>query len=392
MGIYKLNFGRIYFAVMPENIPYYINRLMESNISVCELAAVGSVVRGNISWMDRRRFLKFNAENNCCILEEQKEGIIYLFERYSRRTGFYIGVIIAVMIVFFGSNTVLRFEVYGNESVSDEKIISALEENGIAIGKFIPSVDIRRCEQMTLTDLDELSWIGVRTSGCVVKVEVSEITEAPEMEALYTPCNIISAKDAQIIDIKNVYSGMLVPMLYDGVRKGDLLVSGTVKGQNGSDYYVRATGDIIGRYNETVTFFQPFADETTEYDDVISRKELYLFGLRIPLYILRETDVSYEYREELNNINIIGLKLPVGIVYSEYRPYTIKSVEYDTEQAKCLLEKKTENYEANFYSGEDLTVVDRKMRWKVYEDGAELTVTYTIEGNIGQTQEIMAKY
>lgn len=392
MGIYKLNFGRIYFAVMPENIPYYINRLMESNISVCELAADGSVVRGNISWMDRRRFLKFNAENNCCILEEQKEGIIYLFERYSRRTGFYIGVIIAVMIVFFGSNTVLRFEVYGNESVSDEKIISALEENGIAIGKFIPSVDIRRCEQMTLTDLDELSWIGVRTSGCVVKVEVSEITEAPEMEALYTPCNIISAKDAQIIDIKNVYSGMLVPMLYDGVRKGDLLVSGTVKGQNGSDYYVRATGDIIGRYNETVTFFQPFADETTEYDDVISRKELYLFGLRIPLYILRETDVSYEYREELNNINIIGLKLPVGIVYSEYRPYTIKSVEYDTEQAKCLLEKKTENYEANFYSGEDLTVVDRKMRWKVYEDGAELTVTYTIEGNIGQTQEIMAKY
>ena len=392
MGTYKFSFGRIYFSVMPENIPLYINKLMESSVSVQELKTEKNVVKGSISWTDRRRFAEFNKENNCSILEEEREGFLYLLEKYSRRTGFYIGIIIAVMIVFLCSNTVLKFEVYGNENVSDEKIISALEENGVSIGTFIPSVDIRRCEQLALTDLDELSWIGVRTAGCIVKVEVSEITEMPEMKAMNTPCNIISAKDAQIIDIKNVYSGMLVPMIYDGVKKGELLVSGTVKGQNGKDYYVRAMGEIIGRYNETVTFFQPFSDEVTEYSEPVARKELYLFGLRIPLYISRDIGVNYEYSEKLNHINLFGLEFPVGIICSEYRPYTTKTVNYDTEQTRELLSKKTENFEQNFYNGENLIVADKKMCWKVFEDGTELTVTYTIEGNIGQTQEIMAKY
>ena len=392
MGIFNLNFGRICFTVMPENIPSYINKLMDSSVSAMDLEADGNIVRGNISWTDRRRFFKFNEEKNCYVLEEKKDGLLYLFEKYSRRTGFYIGIVIAAIIVFMGSNTILKFEIYGNENISDERIISVLEENGIAIGKFIPSVDIRRSEQMALTDLDELSWLGIRTSGCVVKVEVSEITEIPEMESLNTPCNIISSKDAQIIDIRNVHSGMLVPMLYDGVKKGELLVSGTIKGQNGGDYYVRASGDIIGRYNETMSFFQPFTDEVTEYYEPVSRKELYLFGLRIPLYINRDIGTGCEYSEELSHLSFLGLKFPAGIIYSEYRPYDIQSVEYDTEQTKHILEQKAQNFERNFYIGEELTIADKKMHWKVHENGTELTVTYTIEGNIGQTQEIMVKY
>lgn len=347
---------------------------------------------GKISWTDRRRFHRFNKENNFGEVEEKKHGLLYFLERYKKRTGLYAGLVIAILIVFFGSNTVLGIEVYGSGNVSDERIESVLAEQGVSIGKFIPSIDLRRCEQLALAELDELSWMGIRASGCVIKVEVSPITEIPEMHSSNKPCNIISTKDAQVVRIENVYAGMLIPMLYDGVRKGELLISGTVKSTTGGDYYVHAMGDIIGRYNETMTFFQPFEDEITVYGESFTRKYLYLFGLRIPLFIQRENAADIEYTEEYSPVNFIGLTLPAGIIYSECTPYSTESVKYDLSRTRELLENKTDNYERNFYLGQDIEIIDRKLTWRVKADGIELTVTYTIEGNIGETQEIMAKY
>lgn len=391
-NIKKHTLGSIDFTVRPENVTDYINRLVDSRIAVKGLTYDKNAVRGRISWYDRKRFAGFNEENLCEVIEEKERGVLYLLAGYKKRTGFYIGVVLAVLIVLFGSNTVLRIEIYGNETVSDARITSALENYGISIGKFIPSINIRRSEQLALTSLDELRWMGIRTSGCVVKVEVSEAIKMPEMFSSNTPCNIISSKDAQIVDIKNVYAGMLVPMLYDGVKKGDILVSGTVKSSTGNDYYVHAAGEIIGRYKESMTFFQPFADEIIEYEDSFERKSLYLFGLKIPLYLGGNPYTEYEYSEQLNYLSVLGLKLPAGIVYSEYKPYLTKRVEYDHMQVKRLIEEKVDNYERNFYSGEDILITDRQHEWTILENGVELTVEYTIEGNIGQTQDIMAKY
>ena len=50
------------------------------------------------------------------------------------------------------------------------------------------------------------------------------------------------------------------------------------------------------------------------------------------------------------------------------------------------------NYEYNFYGGEDIEIIDKQTEYTETDDGISVTVTYTLEGNIGVTQEIMAKY
>jgi similar to stage IV sporulation protein len=233
--------------------------------------------------------------------------------------------------------------------------------------------------------------IGVRNTGCRVIVEVNERTKIPEMVSTTRPCNVVSTKDAQIVGLK-VYMGMLVPMLGDGVRKGDLLISGVVEGSHQNTYYVHAMGDIIGRYEEKVSFSQNMTDNIMVYDDEIIKKSISVFGFRIPLYINKSIDSEYEYAEQINNFKLLKLTLPVGIVISEYNPYTVESVSYTEEEAEELLNEKVKRYEQNFLSDDSVKIIDNKIQTSIKDNVMTITVTYTLEGNIGETQEILAKY
>lgn len=390
--MYNKILGYVSFKIFAADISDIVNKLRNSGFAVHELRTDGKYVYGEISWCDYGELKALVSGNSAQLETEEKHGLVFWLMKYKKRFGIALGTVIAAAMIFYLSNTVLTIEVCGNESMSDAEIISVMNDYGISIGKFIPSIDLRRCERRIITAFDGFSWIGIRSSGCRILVEVSERTEKPEMVPTASPCNIIAAKDAQIVEIKNVYMGMLVPMLYDGVKKGDLLVSGTVNGKLDHDYYVHAMGEIIGRYDEKITFFQPYNDTVTEYSDSFTRKSLYLFGIKIPLYLNKGIEGEYEFSEALNYLSVFNLKLPAGIVFEEIKPYVLTECVYDREQAVALLDEKIKNYEYNFYGGEDIEIIDKQTEYTETDDGISVTVTYTLEGNIGVTQEIMAKY
>ena len=385
--------GIVRFRIVSGDITDVVNRIRNSYFSVYNLKAENSMsVVGEINWYNLNELKELATECKAQLEIVEKGGPVFWLFRYKKRVGFGIGAILAAVMIFYFSNIVLRFEISGNETLSDEQIVSILGDYGISVGKFIPSIDIRDVERRVIGVFDNFSWIGIRASGCRIIVRVSEITKAPEMIPVNSPCNIISAKDAQIVDIRNVYMGMLVPMLYDGVKKGDLLISGTVDGKLDHDYYVHAMGEIIGRYDEKVTFYQPFSDTVRNYEEEYTRKSLYFFGLRVPLYLNRKSDMLYDYSEYLNYVQIFELKIPVGIVYSEYKPYEDNEVIYSEEQVQAILEEKIALYEKNFYDGEDIVIISCKKDFRKLPEGIKVTVTYTLEGDIGIKQDIMAKY
>ena len=48
--------------------------------------------------------------------------------------------------------------------------------------------------------------------------------------------------------------GMLVPMLYDGVKKGDLLISGIVTRADGKEIFIHADGYVKALVKKKQTF------------------------------------------------------------------------------------------------------------------------------------------
>lgn len=383
--------GIITFEAVAPEPEVFVNTVKGSSVSVTNMRTARGKIYGDVYRADFDEVKKTAERLGAQLCIRSKRGSVFTIRKYRRRTGMLIGFAIAFAIVAYLSNVVMIVEVYGNETLSDKQVISLLEDQGIGIGAFIPSIDLREAERLITSSSDSIAWIGLRSKGCKIQAEISEMSASPEIIPTSVPCNVVSSRDAQIVEIKNVQMGMLVRMLHDGVKKGDLLISGTVEDGKGGVYYSHSMGEIIGRYTDKVVFRQPFEDERFDYGEKIVWKKLYLFGLKIPLYIGGNNFGNYEYDEETNYLKLWDISFPVGIVTSEYKTYDIDKVTYSSEQARSMLEDKIKLYEHNFFDGEDIAVIDREVFFS--EDGSEAkaVVKYTLESDIGVTKEIMAK-
>lgn len=377
-------------AVAPEP-EVFLNKIRQSMSQVSGLRCRKGVVSGDIYRSDFEEIKRAAAETGAQISVSGKRGGIFTLRKYRFRAGIPVGLALAAAMIFYLSNIVLSVEVFGNESVTDSQINSMLADSGIKIGAFIPSIDFREAEREIVSSSGSISWIGIRSSGCMVQAEIGEMTVPPEMIPTASPCNIISARDAEIVDIKSLHMGMLIPMLHDGVKKGDILISGTVENGKGGVFFVHSMGEIIGRYSEKTVFSQPYRDEYVHYTDRITRSYLRLFGLNIPLYVGKNDFGQYEYDERMSYFSLLNIQLPAGIFSAEYRLYETRRTEYSPEAAQKLLEDRITLYEKNFYEGEDILIIGKEVQFSETEEGMTAAVKYTLEGNIGIEREIMAQ-
>jgi len=383
--------GIITFEAVASEPEAFVNMLRDSPVPVFDIRLESGKIYGDVYRADFEEVKRTAERLGAQLCVHSKRGGVFTVRKYRRRIGMLIGLVLAFAMVAYLSNVVMIVEVYGNETLTDKQVISLLRDQGIRIGAFIPSVDLREAERRIVSSSDDIAWVGLRSKGCKIQAEISEIWEFPDIVPTSVPCNIVSSRDAQIVEIKNVHMGMLVRMLHDGVKKGDLLISGTVDDGKGGVYFAHSMGEIIGRYTEKVVFRQAFEDERFDYGEKTVRKKLCFFGLEIPLYIGKNNFGNYEYDEETRYAELWGIKFPIGIISAEYKPYDIVPVSYSPEQAKTILEDKISLYERNFFDGEDVTVVDKEVFFSEDSGEAKAVVMYTLESDIGVTREIMAK-
>ena len=202
------------------------------------------------------------------------------------------------------------------------------------------------------------------------------------------PCNIVAAQDAQITGIE-VHAGQLVKKIGDGVKKGDIIVSGTVDTGNGHLIKKHAMGKITGIYKTEVTFRQDFEESGQIYTgSQVTKKYFDFFGYRIPLFFKDVDYDTYDYSESTNNFQILGKSIPLGIVHSSYSPFEYDTITYRDEEADRKLQQKTALYEKNFYDSKEIKVIERNIEKKINSDHMEYIVTYSLEGPIGMDYEI----
>ncbi len=383
--------GKIMFEAVAPDLNKFINALRQSCISSDDIHYEAGKIIGNVHKKDFNELKKVGEACNAQISVLDKIGVVFAVSRYKKRVGLIMGIILAFFMIAYLSDVVMIIEVYGNENVSDSYVLSLLNDAGIYIGARISEIDLRDAERKAVSSSKDISWIGIRSSGCKIQIEINEMDNSPEMVQKNIPCNIVAAKDAQIIEIKNVYSGMLVQMLNSGVKKGELLISGTVEDGKGGVYYTHSIGEIIGRYNETVTFSQPYLGEIVNFAPPLIRKTIHFFGCKIPLYIKKDSLGQYEFDEKVTYLELFDMKFPIGMITSEYRPYTIENVDYNQEQTKSILIDRIENYEFNFLGNENIKIVDKKIEFVELNGVLKAIVCYTLEGNIGISKEIMVK-
>ncbi|MGN0641739.1 MAG: sporulation protein YqfD [Huintestinicola sp.] len=394
MKLYRLK-NRVGFCIFSESmIPDFgklINTLRGNGVHFYGLSVKHDKLYGYTRRKDFELLSELSEKQRLTVEITDKQGVFYSTKPFHLRFGFLIGLAAAVVMISFLSDRCMIIEISGNEALPDSRILSLLKDCGIYTGSSLSDVDLRRAEQEIVGMEDGISWIGIRNTGSRVVVEVSEITEKPQMEHKNSPCNIVAAHDAQIKNVK-VYSGMLEAMVGDGVKKGDVIVSGTVDTKYGRSYYVHSIAEITGVYTEKMTFSQNFVTEELVPDEEICRRCLRFFNMRIPLDFGAKIGGQYEYYEEEKPVTLNNITFPLSVIDMHYTLLRSEEVIRSEAETEELLHEKIARYEQDLLSDSGGVITDKQIKKETTDEGMTLSVTYTIEGEIGTERRLFAKY
>lgn len=387
--IFKHFIGVIKFKATGDNPLRFLNMLLEQNFSSKDVWSKNDEVFGEIYGKNYSKLCEIAEKNFMQISIVKRKGLIYKIIPYSKRIGIIAGIIFSIAIILFLSNTTLKIRVQGCDEKLTTSIMTILQSNGVEAGKFIPNMDFDQIERNILSSLNDVAWISIRNSGGIITVNVSQTTKKPDIIPQRLPCNIVSTKDARIINVQ-VYSGQLMTLIGNGVKKGDLLVSGFVVDKNGKATYYHALAKIIGEYEDDKEFSQQLNEDVKTTSD-ISKKRNYLnfFSVKIPMFFGKDIEGEYTYNEKTNNFSFFSMQLPIGITHTTYEQYEIKHKTYTKEQAKAMLDEQMKLYELNFFK--NCTVVKKDIIENENENTVSYQVKYTVQGEITQTNEILLK-
>lgn len=382
--------GFCVYSEKNEDYGKFLDDLRNSRVQFYGLVYNKDKLYGYVRSFDYELLKKKAGEYDYKTEKISRKGLWYSSGKLRSRIGIVVGFLATVMLICFLCTRVMIIEIGGNKELSRERIIDLLSDVGLGYGSSISSADLRAAEHKILSMEKKIEWIGIRNIGSRLIVEISEITNAPEINLKNTPSNIIAMYDAQITQVR-LYSGMLIPMIGDGVKKGDIIVSGVVDEKYGEYHYVHSIAEITGIYSKCVTFSVPFITEESLQTDVVRKKGISIFGKRF--YYLCDGNVTgeYEYIENEKNFSVGKIVLPFSLIDVEYKIKDTVITERNEEEILELISQKTEAYEENFIAS-DVKLLDKKTEQFTDEKNISVKITYTLEGEIGTQKSFFASY
>jgi len=293
-----------------------------------------------ISLIEYKKLLIILDKNDCMVYIVYEKGLPYYIKRYRKRIGIPVGLIVFFVILWISTLFIWDIDVVGNNIAKENDIIERLGELGCGIGSYIPSVDFEKLCNSYILHYDDASWITVNLTGTVAHVEIRErIISEPDTDN--QPANLIAKCDGYI-ESYQVVKGQSVIKVATVVKKGDLLISGTVDMKDGTIKLVRAEGRVNAVTNKTYKVCIPFDYTRKTYTGVSDiKKNIKIFGKKINFYINNETFIEkYDKIVDTNRIILFGvIKLPVTVQTETYNEYSYTSWELTENEAKILAEK-----------------------------------------------------
>lgn len=259
-----------------------------------------------------------------------RSGIIWYICSLWKRPLLILGLLTILILAQFLSNRVLFVCVQGNEMIPSKLILESAEKLGLTLG--ISGRDIRSetIKNGLLSQIPDLQWAGVNTSGCVAIISVQERTDKKKTENSGVS-SIIAAKDGYIL------SGIVekgTAMFQNGqtVQKGQLLISGYTD----CGFCIRAeraTGTVMAQTMQEITAVTPEkCFVRTELLQTRRKVSLIIGKKRINLWkgssILDATcgRIYNEYYVTLPG----GFRLPIAICVDRYQ--SGENMEYSQNQ------------------------------------------------------------
>ena len=279
---------------------------------------------------------------DCRLTVVRKEGVPFFLGRFRRRHALLAGLTLCSALLFFGSFFIWDFTVEGNQRVTDEEILRALQRQGVGIGTFGISLDTEDIRNHVLLEIPELSWVAVNVSGCRANVEVRERRTAPKPLDRKTPCNLVARRDGLVLRVQALGG---VPQVLKGmsVTEGQLLISGVEDTGTFGTRFTAGLGSVEGRTWYTLTANVPLTGAEKRYTGREKRLHSVIFGSRRIKFFANSSIDSGQCDKitERTPVRVCGLPLPViweteTLRFYETEPVTVTQARRQKETGAAL--------------------------------------------------------
>ncbi|MCR5702821.1 MAG: sporulation protein YqfD [Lachnospiraceae bacterium] len=284
-------------------------------------------------------------------------GFPYLIKQNRKRVTFIIGCIGFMCAVYTLSLFVWEVRIVGEDHLVANELLKRIEEQYVPLGTFKSKVDCVELEEKLRKDYDEISWISCELKGTGLTVYLEEGIKPKTKPSKDVTGDLVATKNAKITKMIT-RQGTPVAKVNDKVKKGDILISGTINIYDDNHEvmdtsYVAADGDVYGK---TSYDYDDYVDmdyyEKEYYDKEKKHITLYFMDYCLTPFIPTINAANYDTFTQIHKFKIFNdLYLPVGYKVTKRLPYTLKLSSHTEQEATDILNdrlaKKIKQFEEN---------------------------------------------
>lgn len=303
-----------------------------------------------------------------------KLGIDCYKEKIFKQRYFILLFIICLISMYFISNVILKINVIHSNKKIRELVKFELEEYGIKKFSYKKDFDeLNKIKDQILEDnKDSLEWISITNVGMTYVVRIEERIK-DEIKITKEYCNVIALKEALITNIYGT-SGEIVVNVNDIVKKGDILINGSIILNEENKGYICADGKVMGQvwYTTNITLNRNYLKK--EYT---GNKR---FNFTINKRVLRNTKYNNYDKKYLINTKF----------FTFYKELEYKTKEYKYNEKESL-EKALLEVDNKFKTklGKYGKIISKKVLSKEINDKTiNLSVFVTTEENIAKQETL----
>ena len=337
-----------------------------------------------LSRADFRELRRAAGKLECSVTPLRRSGAPYTLHRLLSRPALAAGAVAVGLWLVLGSFFIWEFTIEGNETLPDEVILRALEEQGVGIGSFGLSLDGEDLRNRILLELPELVWLTVNVSGCRASVQVRERVPVPETVDRKALSNLVARRAGLVLEI-HAFSGVKCVV----VEEGQILISGVEDTENFGARTTAGLGEVKGRTWHTLTAKLPltvqkkvYAGEKTGYSLIFGKKRVKFFG---------NSSIegrNYDKITKRMKLSFLGVPLPVTVEQEKWQFFETQPAAADPaaleELGRAVLEDRLHR-EVEPYG----TVSSSLCTAKARSGTLEVTLRAECEESIGELAPIL---
>lgn len=384
------NYFRGYAIIIVEGlkIERFLNLAVLNGIYIWDIHKVNyTTIKAKINIRNFSKLREIVKKTGSSIRIEDKRGFPFFLKRAKKRKFLYTGILLLIISVFMLSSYVWMIEIVGAKTVDKEVILKKLNAYGLREGIRKGKIDKHGIENKMLIDMSEIAWLGIQVKGTKAIVEVVEKREVPPLLTRDDACDIVATKDG-IISKLLVLNGDGIVKDGQTVKKGQVLVSGTIVRQDMENRFTHAMAQVNAR-----TWYEDVEEiplNQIEYKKTGKAETHYALKILNKVFA-RKTAIPYKeynvYVEEKNLLSFGDYVFPLKLISTKYEALssTAKSVTVQQAKDRCA-ERLTQRIRLQI--PEDAVVLNKKISYYVEKKQVKAKISVEVLEDIGLEKKI----